>query len=633
MTMTETDSSWKFGSEALLVEIDKRTFSLSVRHGGEFYRTLAGPEEIVFNTAGGAKSFALADARGREASAYNYADHAGLEIRLSQFPVEGGRDFLLRLFVTVRRGTSELHVRVAADEGAARAKRLSWPGPFAVEKPRSADATVIPYMQGMLLPGDWPDEIELDSPSCNGRGLYMPWWGQCRDGAGYIVIIETPADAGCNFSHPAGGPTQIGVRWDGSLGGLAYPRRMRYEFFDSCDYVKMAKRYRAHAIETGHFVALTEKIARNPKVGRLVGSPVIHTSILYHVQPTSDKYNREDPAANHRLTTFAERARQLRQLRARGLEKAYVHLDGWGVRGYDNLHPDYLPACEEAGGWPGLRALADACAEIGYLLALHDQYRDYYLDAPTFDERHATRDENGEMFVHSVWFGGPQTILCGSLAPDYVKRNWEEIRRHVNVDGAYLDVFSCVIPDECYHPEHPMTRAECMRYWGRCFDYIRSLGGVVSSEETTDYAQPHLDLVHHSPYPSQPLFTDEEKGPAGLCVPLWSLVYNDAVLVPWHLGGPAGKCENCSPLWFPWPGSPAATAHAALNGGMPYLDIGADDEELALVRRLCELHDKVATSEMTRHEFLDDEMRRQRATFADGTTVEVDMAEGTFEWK
>ena len=36
-------------------------------------------------------------------------------------------------------------------------------------------------------------------------------------------------------------------------------------------------------------------------------------------------------------------------LAAKGFANAYVHLDGWGLRGYDNLHPDILPPCPDAG--------------------------------------------------------------------------------------------------------------------------------------------------------------------------------------------------------------------------------------------------------------------------------------------
>jgi len=619
-----TDSEWKIQAGAAQVEIDPRLLTLTVRHGKTVWRSVARAKELKAHVGAFTEELALADAKSRTASAFELADGKGVEVRLANFALDWAKDFAIRLFVTVRPDPVEVAIRVVAEEKGVLLKQLSWPGPFAVEKASSSNQTVVPYMQGMLLPGDWPQAINPVDATTNGRGLYMPWWGECRGGAGYVVILETPVDAGYDFSHPAGGPTQINPRWDASLGAFRYPRRLRYCFYDTCNYVTLAKRYRRYTLDTGHFVSLAEKIARTPKVAKLIGAPVIHTSILYHVQEDSDYYNKEKPADNHRLVSFDERAKQLRALKKRGLDRAYVHLDGWGVRGYDNLHPDYVPACEEAGGWAGMRRLADACEEIDYVLALHDQYRDYYLDAPSFDRRHAILDEKGEMFTHSLWYGGRQTYLCTSLASAFVRRNWEEIRRQgVKVDSAYLDVFSCVMPDECYNPEHPMSRAECLEARAECFAYIRSLGGVVSSEETTDFAQPHLDLVHHSPYASQPMYQGTD--PAGILVPLWNLVYHDAMVVPWAVGGKKAGAWGA--------GCHAATADAVLNGGMPYLGIEASDEDLALVRQVMKLHEKVALQEMTNHEILDETRRHQRATYADGTVVEADMEEGTFRVK
>ena len=40
----------------------------------------------------------------------------------------------------------------------------------------------------------------------------------------------------------------------------------------------------------------------------------------------------------------------------------------------------------EQGGWEGLRRLADTCDELGYLFAVHDQYRDFYFNAASFDD-------------------------------------------------------------------------------------------------------------------------------------------------------------------------------------------------------------------------------------------------------
>jgi hypothetical protein len=45
---------------------------------------------------------------------------------------------------------------------------------------------------------------------------------------------------------------------------------------------------------------------------------------------------------------------------------------------------------------------------------------------------------------------------------------------------------------------------------------------------------------------------------------------------------------------------------------------------LNLMRLMMLLHKRVALLEMTRHEFLDANFKKERTTFADGTTVTVD---------
>jgi hypothetical protein len=62
-----------------------------------------------------------------------------------------------------------------------------------------------------------------------------------------------------------------------------------------------------------------------------------------------------------------------------------------------------------------------------------------------------------------------------------------------------------------------------------------------------------------------------------------------------------------------------------LYGGQPELPIGPVDEKtMALIRQMMALHKRVGLLEMTRHEFLDANYRKERSTFADGTTVTVD---------
>jgi hypothetical protein len=601
------------------IELEPSDLQMTVHAQGRKWSMVSSSSgDLVVEDSGARLSLRLADAGNKQISPYHTGFKSGLKIALSDFAYKDKQiDLQIALFICLEGRQEELVCEVIAAETTATVLECFWPRAVADE---CFDHTVIPFMQGMLLPKDWPQKVRLYDTMCYGRGLYMPWWGHQKGKSAMLVLIETPEDAGCRFEHPADGPTKMELRWVHSLGKLAYPRRVRLCFFDEGNYVTMAKRYRRYVHETGHFVSLKEKTARNPLVGRLVGSPVVHTGILSHIQPESSYYHKDDPAKNHQFVSFDERAGQLRQLSQKGIRRAYVHLDGWGFRGYDNLHPDVLPPCPEAGGWEGMKRFAETCEELGYVFAIHDQYRDYYLDAKSYDPRHTILDRSGNRPAGSTWFGGKQSILCSRLALGHVKKNYLGLLdQGVKVRGAYLDVFAVVPPDECYSPEHPATRADCLTHRGLCLDFIRAAGGVVSSEEPADWAIPHIDLVHHGPHALVP---NPGHGPAmGIPVPLFSLVYHDALLLPWSLGkGAWGIPEN-----------DLGYLHGLANAGLPYLSLNPAQEELARVRTMCALHERVGLLEMTNHEFLDESRRKQRTTFSDGTTVTIDLDSETYE--
>ena len=54
--------------------------------------------------------------------------------------------------------------------------------------------------------------------------------------------------------------------------------------------------------------------------------------------------------------------------------------------GYDNKHPDALEACKEAGGWDAFRDFIKTLHDLGYAGGIHDQYRDFYFDAKSFQK-------------------------------------------------------------------------------------------------------------------------------------------------------------------------------------------------------------------------------------------------------
>jgi len=614
----KSDSQWTIQGKRLAVIFNSDTFAIQVKDKDVIWNLEESSKgDLIVEREGQKIPLRLGDAKNVDIMPYETGFKSGLKIKLTDYSYQNTQlDLAVTLFICLQTPDEDLICELVVKEDVITVKECFWP---AALKQDSFDFTVVPFMQGMLLPKEWEKRVLLYDTISYGRGLYMPWWGYQKGESAAMVILETPVDGGCRFSHPAGGPTRIGTHWVHSLGKFAYPRRARLSFLSRGNYVTLAKRYRKHVITNGHFVSLQEKIARSPIVQQLIGSPVIHTNILVHIQPESSYYNKDKPEKNHYYTRFDKRAEQLQKLAQKGIKQAYVHLDGWGFRGYDNLHPDILPPCPEAGGWDGIKQLAQICKELNYIFALHDQYRDYYLDAKSYDEHRTVLQENGHRYYGSTWYGGKQSILCSSLALGHVIKNYSLLQNHnVEVKGAYLDVFAVIPPDECYHPEHPVTRKQCLEYRGDCFDFIRTNVGVVSSEEPADWAIPHLDLVHHGPFALDP---NPGHGPAmGIPVPLFSLVYHDAIFMPWSLGkGVWGIPENDS-----------GYLHGIAHAGLPYLSITPSIEELERVQVMCKLNKRLALVEMTNHRFINDKYRIQETSFADGTKIEINLDKNTY---
>lgn len=514
-------------------------------------------------------------------------------------------------------------------------KSVYWPGYMEFDEKKDSWYTLLNWQQGLLVPNTWKTAVEkvVFDGFMGTAGAYMPWFGQVRDRAGYIAICEQPWNAAYYAEHPAEGPyTHVGIRWEPSLGKMDYRRVMKYSFVKDCDYNDLCKIYRSYVIEKGRFKSLAEKAVKTPSIDELIGSAFLHKGIKTQVMTNSDFYDAENPDKNNHLTPFSVRTEEIKKFHELGVEKLYLHLDGWAEPGYDNQHPDYLPACEKAGGWEAMKELSDTMHACGYLFGIHDQYRDYYYAAKTFDENFATRLADGTIPSHARWAGGPQTYLCATQAPFYVKRNFTEIADNgIELDCAYLDVFTCNEGDECSHPWHKMTRRECYEYRNACFEYLLSKGILPSSEEVNDWAIPSLVFCHYAPYD---FMLDRPGSPKrGIPVPLFNLVYHDCLIEPWMMDKVSEEEDYM--------------LYAVLNGGAPYLvrdgayqntdgsfaggvEITVE-EQIERCKVVSDLHEKVAKCEMVRHEMVDGNPEVQRTTFADGTVVTVDFRAQTYQ--
>lgn len=506
--------------------------------------------------------------------------------------------------------------------------------------PTGANYSVIPYMQGLLIPDTWPETFP--NLPFDGRfgteAAYLPWFAQFKGQTAYMAIVKTAANAKYKVTHQAYEPTEVELSFEPSLGQLAYKRVVQLVLFTNADYNTACAYYRKQAKAEGRFLSLSAKAALNKKVADLVGSFFVHCGIKTHIQPESDMYVPSAPTKNERLVTFKEREQDAINFVKRKIKKLYMHLDGWAEPGYDNEHPDFYPACEKAGGFEGMRQLIQAMHKAGYLFGIHDQYRDFYFKAPSFDKNQACQQSDGSIYEHKRWAGGRQSYLCASVARQYVRRNFTRLKdAGITLDAAYLDVFTCNEGDECYNPEHLMSRADCYKYRCECFDYLTANGIIPSSEEVNDWAVRSLVFCHYAPYdfmlrkPGAPKY--------GLPVPLFNLVYHDSLIIPWMME----KHEKEDYMLY-----------ALLNGGAPYyirdaaypnidgaFKSQAMPEEMQRERCqvVADLHAQVAYMPLREHHFLNQAGSKQVSVFAnevenknkDLTKVLVDFTTSTYK--
>lgn len=529
--------------------------------------------------------------------------------------------FSLEMSVDEEQSALRFDVRVTEKTFAG---EIYWPAPLKMEGWKKGYA-VLPIMQGMLLFNGEADCRNLMDGEFVTREGTMPWWGQVEESGGYMAVTDTLWDAKYLYEHKKNQATDIRICWMPSLGSLSYDRSMTLYFYDeACTYVDFCKKYRDLLETNGELLTLEDKMENTPLVREMMGRPVCYTPAAYYqIEPESTYYDKEDETKNFELNPFSSIGDGLRRLYDAGLKKMYVHMDGWSYGGYDNLCPRVLPPNPQAGGEEGLKDLLKTCEELDCLMAYHDQYRDYYLKSPDYDEKNAVVSKDGCIGNREeiIWYGGHEVQLCSTKAMGYLKRNYEEMEQAgILPKGVYLDVFSASALDECFSKEHPMSKRDCARLRKECFAYLHAKGLIVSSEEIMSEFVNDLDLVHHSPY-VMPFFEAYKVQPFGTCVPLLSLVYHDCIVTPWFMG---------DEVWG-LPKGESGFLNCLLCGGLPVVDFDADTEQIRKVEIACELYRKVGTSQMILHEFLSEDRKLQKSVFENGIKVIVDFQKNEYQ--
>lgn len=138
---------------------------------------------------------------------------------------------------------------------------------------------------------------------------------------------------------------------------------------------------------------------------------------------------------------FSNLTRYLQILKSYNVERLAVILHVWQRLGYDNGFPDTIPSNDLYGGDAELAELGETAARLGYRLALHENYQDYYPNVIDFSPGAMSVNWNGELIP--TWYNPGTGIQSYLIKPycqkKYAKQYAPEIHRRYKTAAAYHD--------------------------------------------------------------------------------------------------------------------------------------------------------------------------------------------------
>ncbi|MEM2163670.1 MAG: DUF5696 domain-containing protein [Candidatus Bathyarchaeia archaeon] len=298
-------------------------------------------------------------------------------------------------------------------------------------------------------------------------------------------------------------------------------------FLGEGDYVSIAKAYRRMAQEKGWLVTLRKKAERNPEVVKLLGAS--NFKLWSCLTRLMDYRMREELVqVNWTFNEAAEVAEHLR--RDLGIEKALFIIGGWIHRGYDNQHPDILPAAPECGGNEGLAKASKRVRDLGYLFCLHDKYQDIYRDSPSWSEDLIMKGADGQLVKGGFWAGGQAWLVCSKMGLEMARRNMPEVKALFNPNAYFVDTTTASPLFECYDEKHPLTKWDDMEYKQRLLEYTASVFGISGSECGREWAVPYSHFFEGLVGVSGRYYHALNPESIGAkVIPLFEMVYRDCV--------------------------------------------------------------------------------------------------------
>jgi len=365
---------------------------------------------------------------------------------------------------------------------------------------------VVPVREGLLVPADPKRTFTHRFGTYEYEGCHMRMIGLVENGCAALVTWD---DLYAN-AELRNGPSALAT----SLSA----KSCRIHFLGKGDYLTIGQAYRK----------LAPQAHANPK---LFGASNVKLWSTLSRRMNDDSTKEESVTVNWTFDEAAQIAEHLKN--DLKIDKVLFTLGGWIHRGYDNQHPDILPAAPECGGNDGLANCARRVRNLGYTFCLHDNYQDMYRDAPSWNEDFLQKRRDGSLAKGGKWAGGRAYLTCAQKAFELARRlqNLPAVRKLTRADAYFIDTTYAVGLQECFDPKHPLDRAGDMKWKLALSDYARRVFGIFGSECGREWAIGHADFFEGLTGVGGTYYHD--KGlPAklgGVVIPLFEIVYRDSV--------------------------------------------------------------------------------------------------------
>jgi hypothetical protein len=530
----------------------------------------------------------------------------------------------------------ELIFTMAADPNAL-CEKVSFPPAF--QAPDKDHYLLQTDSQGLLLPVDdtfYPLE-EQPLFYCGG-GPGMAWIGvtDYMFETGYMAIFETPFDAGITPERESGLITFSPV-WYSSMGKFSYERKIRYVFFDKGGYVAQCKRYREYIWPKNNVLTLKENQQRFPAIDKILGA--VHIYVW-------------DKA---RQVSFAQ------ELKKAGIDKALILWDA-----------NHLPYPE--------KDYDSRLKEIGYGTGAYELFNDIHPDSypgnaeikemplkrnvfPGLFYKITSQKKDGSRYSNE--FG---TYVCPeAVRSEIIKRVERELSIYPH-ETYFVDVYQANGIYECYNPEHPLTRQQYAEAILANYKLLEDkYNTFLGAEFGSDYAGSHGVYVHGMMTLQRTWFACADNTTEGTIyykgnwdnnprpsimlgtrtahetylkysineytrVPLYELVYHDAVLTSWRWE----DCNHhCPEIWW------KKDLFNILYGSAPLWSIDQDRWESFKVtfvesyNKICPWLQQICYDELVSHRFVSPDRKIQETQFSSGKRAVVNFGDTpyTFEGK